>query len=70
MAGLPQLTGYLRIVFPSFVAIAFLLLLFKQGFSFVDLLAKRIFQRGDTGEIVLTHDHTYNIVMFFLQQSQ
>lgn len=33
-------------------------------------LAKRVFQRGDTGEIVLTHDPIYNAAMFFLQHRQ
>lgn len=33
-------------------------------------LAKRVFQRGDTGEIVLTQDLIYNAVMFFLQHCQ
>lgn len=33
-------------------------------------LAKRVFQRGDTGEIVLTHDPIYNAVMTFLQHCQ
>ncbi|EOH9037670.1 hypothetical protein ACXDIH_005024 [Klebsiella pneumoniae] len=33
-------------------------------------LAKRVFQRGDTGEIVLTHDHIFNAAMFFLQLRQ
>ena len=33
-------------------------------------LAKRVFQRGDTGEIVLTHDPIYNAAIFFLQHCQ
>lgn len=33
-------------------------------------LAERVFQRCDTGEIVLTHDHIYNAVMLFLQHCQ
>jgi hypothetical protein len=33
-------------------------------------LAKRVFQCGDTGEIALTHDRSYNVVMFFLQHCQ
>lgn len=33
-------------------------------------LAKRVFQRGDTGEIVLTHDPIYNVAMLFLQHCQ
>lgn len=33
-------------------------------------LAKRIFQRSDTGEIVLTQDLIYNAVMTFLQHRQ
>jgi len=33
-------------------------------------LAKRVFQRGDTGEIVLTYDLIYNAVIFFLQHCQ
>lgn len=40
MAGLAQLAGGLWIVFPSFVAIALLLLLFQQGFGFFNLLVK------------------------------
>ncbi len=33
-------------------------------------LAKRIFQRSDTGKIVLTQDPIYNAVIFFLQHCQ
>ena len=33
-------------------------------------LAKRVFQRSDTGELVLTHDPIYNAVMRFLQHRQ
>ncbi len=33
-------------------------------------LTKRVFQRSDTGEIVLTHDPIYNAVMLFLQHCQ
>lgn len=33
-------------------------------------LAKRIFQRCDTGKIVLTHDPIYNAIMTFLQHCQ
>lgn len=32
--------------------------------------AESIFQRSDTGEIVLTQDPIYNAVMFFLQHCQ
>ncbi|SAF32791.1 Uncharacterised protein [Enterobacter roggenkampii] len=127
MAGLTQLARYLRIVFPSVVAIALLLLLFQQGFGFFNLsakffgagteqhstqffylcpqmlylalfvlyflfcagqcrtqerlslcneteltvfLAKRVFQRSDTGEIVVIHNRFYNAVMIFLQHCQ
>lgn len=127
MAGLAKLARDLRIVFPSVVTIALLLLLFQQSFGFFNLpaqffragteqhssqffylrpqmlyfalfvlyflfcagqrrtqerlslcnetelavfLAKRVFQRGDTGEIVLTQDPIYNAAMFFLQHRQ
>ncbi|VGG07809.1 Uncharacterised protein [Klebsiella pneumoniae] len=33
-------------------------------------LAKRVFQRSDTGEIVVIHNRFYNAVMIFLQHCQ
>ncbi len=33
-------------------------------------LAKRVFQRSDTGKIVVIHNRFYNAVMIFLQHCQ
>ena len=42
----------------------------SPAFDRLTRLAKRVFQRSDTGEIVVIHNRFYNAVMIFLQHCQ